>query len=170
MVVCYGFIKISIVYFYRRIFIVNKKSIFNIVTHVFNVILFLWSVTFVLIIIFPCGRHVDVSWGPPDQQLLWCQKIGHTSEEGLTTSDLILDIALLLLPLPCIWKLHMTLTRKLQVTGIMILGLSAIAASAVRLSIYYEVTEAAIAGEDIDNNRKSITASVPPNNADLTTS
>ncbi|KAI9728970.1 MAG: hypothetical protein M1828_000055 [Chrysothrix sp. TS-e1954] len=153
MVVCYGFIKISIVYFYRRIFIVSKRSSFNLVTHIFNVILFLWSVTFVLIVIFPCGRHVDVSWGPPDQQELWCQKIGHTSEEGLTTSDFILDIFLLLLPLPLIWKLHMSITRRLQVTGIIILGLSAIAASAVRLSIYYEVTEANIAGEEIDNNQ-----------------
>ena len=142
MVICYGFIKISIVCFYRRIFVTHKRKAFNVVTTAVNVVLFLWSLTFVLIIIFPCGRHMYANWGTPASQMAYCDAIGHTSEEGLAASDLILDVVLLVLPLPSvstvcrkssssahsllyqIWALHMTNTRKLQVSIILMLGLS----------------------------------------------
>ena len=102
MVICYGFIKISIVCLYRRIFVTHKRKAFNVVTTAVNVVLFLWSLTFVLIIIFPCGRHMYANWGTPASQMAYCDAIGHTSEEGLAASDLILDVVLLVLPLPSV--------------------------------------------------------------------
>lgn len=102
MVICYGFLKISIVYFYRRIFVTAKRGLFDIITTAVNVVLFLWSITFILIIIFPCGKHIYANWGTPASQLAYCEKIGHTSEEGLTASDLILDVVLLVLPVPSV--------------------------------------------------------------------
>ena len=105
--VCYGFVKISIVFFYRRIFVAHKRTVFDAVTKAVIVVLFLWTITFILIIIFPCGSHVDASWGPPSSQLMYCEKIGHTSEEGLAASDLILDIILLVLPIPSVSQLPM---------------------------------------------------------------
>ena len=102
MVICYGFIKISIVCFYRRIFVTRKRTAFDVVTTAVNVVLFLWSLTFILIIIFPCGRHIYANWGTPASQIAYCEAIGHTSEEGLAASDLILDVVLLVLPLPSV--------------------------------------------------------------------
>lgn len=99
MVICYGLIKISIVCFYRRIFVTHKRTVFDVVTTAVNVVLFLWSLTFILIIIFPCGRHIYANWGTPASQIAYCEAIGHTSEEGLAASDLILDVVLLILPL-----------------------------------------------------------------------
>ena len=102
MVICYGFVKTSIVYFYRRIFVAHKRTFFSIITHVVNLVLVLWSITFILIIIFPCGKHVYANWGTPASQIAYCKKIGHTSEEGLAGSDLILDFVLLILPVPSV--------------------------------------------------------------------
>lgn len=102
MVICYGLIKTSIVFFYRRIFVAHKRTLFSILTTVVNVVMVLWSLTFVFIIIFPCGKHVDASWGTPAAQEAYCEAIGHTSEEGLAGSDLILDVVLLILPIPSV--------------------------------------------------------------------
>ena len=102
MMICYGFVKISIIAFYRRIFATNKRTIFDIVTKITMVVVFLWVITFILIIVFPCGIHVDANWGPPVQQLAYCQSIGYTSLEGLAGSDLILDVALIVLPIPIV--------------------------------------------------------------------
>ncbi len=105
MVICYGFVKISIVCFYRRIFVPWKRTLFEITTTVVSVIMFLWSLTFILIIIFDCGAHLFANWGSPASQEAYCATIGHTSEEGLAGSDLILDVVLIILPIPSVSSL-----------------------------------------------------------------
>jgi hypothetical protein len=101
MMLAYGCIKMSIVAFYRRLFVTNKTSIFGIVTLVTQVGLFLWSLAFILLIIFPCGTHVWANWGSSGDQLALCPVV-FTSEYGLTGSDLILDLYIFLLPLPSV--------------------------------------------------------------------
>jgi hypothetical protein len=122
-VVCYGLIKLSILAFYRQIFVVNQKnSIFNRIVIVAAWVIFLWTITFILIVIFPCGVHVDNNWGTASQQIAHCLVIGYTSLDGLAASDFILDLFLICLPLPMIWRLHMRNSRKWAVSGIMLLG------------------------------------------------
>ncbi|KAG8526997.1 uncharacterized protein KY384_008426 [Bacidia gigantensis] len=101
-----------------------------------------------------------LEYNPPSTELIG-KAIGHTSEEGLTASDLILDVFLLVLPLPSIWTLRMTVTRKLQVSFIMILGLSAIAASIARLVLYVQLEKAALAQEEVDQNPQKPGLSFP---------
>ena len=86
----------------------NKGTVFDIMTKISIAVVFLWIVAFVLMTIFDCGIHVDTNWGDGAQQLAFCQAIGCTSGEGLAGSDLILDIFLILLPIPSVsptsWK------------------------------------------------------------------
>ena len=74
-------------------------------------VVFLWIVAFVLMTIFDCGIHVDANWGDGAQQLAFCQGIGATSGDGLAASDLILDLVLILLPIPSVsrtsWKVSL---------------------------------------------------------------
>lgn len=100
--VCYGFVKLSILAFYRQIFVINKRTAFDIVTIVAGWVIFLWTITFILIIIFPCGGHVDNNQGSAAQQIKHCLVIGYTSLDGLAASDFILDLFLFLLPLPMV--------------------------------------------------------------------
>lgn len=102
MVICYGLVKMSIVYFYRRIFVSHKHTIFDVITHIVNAVMFLWSLTFILMVIFDCGSHVFANWGPAVDQEAYCAAIGHTMEEGLAGSDLILDVVLIILPIPSV--------------------------------------------------------------------
>ncbi|KAF2819252.1 hypothetical protein CC86DRAFT_460678 [Ophiobolus disseminans] len=135
MMLAYGCIKMSIVAFYRRLFVVNKKSVFAIVITVTQVVLVLWTLAFILLIIFPCGNHIWANWGSSGDQLALCPVV-FTSEYGLTGSDLILDLYIFILPLPSVWKLQMSTRRKFMVSGILLLGAMAVAASIARLVVY----------------------------------
>ncbi|KAF2115243.1 hypothetical protein BDV96DRAFT_646257 [Lophiotrema nucula] len=149
MMLAYAFIKMGIVAFYRRLFVVDKRSVFGIVTLVTQVVLVLWSLTFILLVIFPCGRHIWANWGATGDQLALCPVV-FTSEYGLTGSDLILDVYIFLLPLPCVWKLHMTTQRKVMVSGILLLAAMAVAASIARLVVYVKAITLLTAGSDVD--------------------
>lgn len=65
-------------------------------------VVFLWTITFVLIVIFPCGIHVDNNWGSAASQIAHCLTIGYSSLDGLAASDFILDLFLICLPLPMV--------------------------------------------------------------------
>jgi hypothetical protein len=101
MMLAYGCIKMSIVALYRRLFVVDTRSVFGIVTMATQVVLVLWSLTFILLIIFPCGSHIWANWGSTGDQLALCPVV-FTSEYGLTGSDLILDVYIFILPLPSV--------------------------------------------------------------------
>ena len=96
----YCFVKTSIVFFFRRLFVTHKKAAFDIITKATIVVILLWTLTFILEIIFACGSHLAANWGSPAAQDLYCSKIGFTSIEGLAGSDLALDVILLVLPMP----------------------------------------------------------------------
>ena len=86
MLLSNGFIKLSIIAFYRRIFVTQKNSVFDIVTKIFALVIFLWTMTFILLLIFGCGGHVTANWGSPNEQSIYCDAIGYTSEEGFAIS------------------------------------------------------------------------------------
>ena len=100
-----GFIKLSIVAFYRRIFVTRKNSVFDIVTKILASVIFLWTITYILIDVFACGGHVTANWGSLDEQSKYCDTIGYTSEEGFAVSDLIIDIFVIASPLPLVSNL-----------------------------------------------------------------
>ena len=102
MMLSNGFIKLSIVAFYRRLFVTHKSSAFDLVTKTLALVIFLWAFTFFLIDIFACGGHVTASWGSLEEQSKYCDTIGYTSEEGFAVSDLIIDILVLASPLPIV--------------------------------------------------------------------
>lgn len=102
MMLSNGFIKLSIIAFYRRLFVARKNSMFDIVTKILALAIFLWAIAFFLIDIFACGGHVTASWGSLEEQSKYCDTIGYTSEEGFAVSDLIIDIFVIASPLPLV--------------------------------------------------------------------
>lgn len=113
MVICYGFIKLSIIAFYRRLFVTNKNTFFDILTKAANVVVFLWSIAYILIDIFDCGSHLDANWGTFEELLAYCTTIGFTSEYGFVISDFLLDVLVISLPLPLVspqLAVHLTIS------------------------------------------------------------
>ncbi|MCJ1437277.1 hypothetical protein MMC27_006663 [Xylographa pallens] len=137
----YGFIKCSIVLFYRRLFVTFRGSIFDYITRGLIVAIVAWTITFFFIWIFACGSHVSANWGSRMDLVTYCEQRLPMSN-GFLISDLIIDVITLVLPMPIIWSLKMTLSRKLAVSGVLLIGSIAVAASIARLILAYEVTSA----------------------------
>lgn len=123
MMLAYCFIKLSIIAFYRRLFVVHSKTVFDIATKVMAAIVVAWSICFTLMIIFACGSHFSSNWGNGVMQAANCPT-GFTSEYGLVISDLIIDVFIFVMPMPLIWSLQLVTSRKFAVTFILLLGAS----------------------------------------------
>ncbi|KAI1130734.1 hypothetical protein F5Y10DRAFT_107378 [Nemania abortiva] len=147
----YGFVKASIVLFCRRIFVAHKGSLFDWASRIVLGIVILWSTGFLIGgLIFGCGKSVQLHWAPL-QVLVEADCDASTPEVALVISDLILDLIILILPLPSIWSLSMSRRKKLAITGVFLVGLTSIAASAARASIYLIALYAGYgSGYDID--------------------
>lgn len=95
-----GCIKLSFIFFYRRIFNVGKqKSVFNIVSIASIVLIIIWMFGFFLAVLLICPGHVDDYWGPSSVRAQHCW----TTTKFLyafSWSDVGTDLIVLLLPVP----------------------------------------------------------------------
>lgn len=99
MVPANGCIKLSAILFYRRIFVVNKWSPFDVVTKISLIVMTIWTAAFFLATIFGCGQHFNYPWAP----LLYISECNtNTRLDALMISDLITDVFVWLLPLPVV--------------------------------------------------------------------
>lgn len=101
MLIGYALIKLSIIYFLRRLFVVGKTGHFNIITLSMVTIVVLWLITFLGLFIFGCKSHVDYHWGNLAQISSSCYH-PFRQELGMAFSDLILDILIFILPFPMV--------------------------------------------------------------------
>ena len=100
----YCFIKLSIVAFYRRIFVTHRGFAVDLLTKGISVVIILWSFTFIMLIVFACGKHFWANWGATGEQLIYCP-VAFTSEYGLAISNLILDALIFIMPIPFVSSL-----------------------------------------------------------------
>ena len=94
-----GFIKLSILSFYRRVFVTNRGTTTDIITKLSMSVVSLWTIAFVLLTTFCCGTKFAANWGSISEQLQNCP-VGSTNKYGLAVSDLMLDLFIFILPLP----------------------------------------------------------------------
>ncbi|KAI1116642.1 hypothetical protein F5Y14DRAFT_448801 [Nemania sp. NC0429] len=157
MAFAYAFVKASIVLFCRRIFISHRGSAFDWASRIVIALIVLWSAGFLIGgLIFGCGKNVGLHWAPLQAiEVAGCDVV--TPEIALVISDLILDLIIIVLPLPSIWGLNMSSHRKVAITGIFLVGLTSIAASAARAAIYLVTLYAGYgAGYDIDRTATTL--------------
>ena len=95
-----GGVKISALFFFRRIFcVLNRRTIFNALTLTTITIVALWTVTFLVLTGLQCGTHFSALWSGAHAQAQYCH-ISYPFLLGLTISDFLLDIWIICLPLP----------------------------------------------------------------------
>jgi hypothetical protein len=108
-----GLIKTSICLFYNRIFDFRK---FHIASRIVIAIVFAWT-SAVIIYAFVTCRPLAFFWNPtiPGGSCISNPVIPYIILGAL---DVVVDIAILVLPLPMIWKLHVSLADKFALFGI----------------------------------------------------
>jgi len=124
-----GLVKISVLLFYRRIF-VNKG--FRQISLGLLVLMILWTTAFFLARTFTCGTHFTAFWESGPAIAKYCFSY-QDIEFGFAISDVVTDLMVLATPLHYIWQLQMSLSKKVGVSFIFLLGLLSTASAIVRL-------------------------------------
>ncbi|MCJ1350595.1 MAG: hypothetical protein MMC33_000576 [Icmadophila ericetorum] len=118
----YTTIKLSVLFFYRRIF--KSSRTFKILNTTLIIIIIIWGVTFLFVPAFLCGA--DSNHGHPCPQTEW-----ESLWFGIT--DVIGDVAVLCLPYPILRSLQMDRRQKIGVCAIFLLGTISLIMGIVRL-------------------------------------
>ncbi|CAD6570796.1 MAG: hypothetical protein ASARMPRED_003940 [Alectoria sarmentosa] len=118
--------KLSILALYVRVFRMMNKT-FRIAVYVISAWIILWFIGLYLDIFLAC-RPISSYWEAH------CAP-SYTTSIATSVTNIISDVALLVLPQPQIWNLQMPLKKKLSVSFLMLLGVLATALSIARIPI-----------------------------------
>ncbi|KAL5044216.1 hypothetical protein BDW71DRAFT_215770 [Aspergillus fruticulosus] len=131
--VAFGLIKISILLLWKRI--LSPIRSFQLFCWFMIGIVAAWSISFFFATLFQCGTHWDWNWAPIGFFLTQC-----TDTLNMLTvfcgTDLLTDFVIMLMPVPIIWKLKMSVRKKLGVTSMFMVGIFTIGAGVARTYIY----------------------------------
>lgn len=136
-VFAFGSLKLSILFFYRKIFCASKtsKDAFNIITASMIALVIIWTLSFGIGAIFLCGARPAYAWAPVALVAEHC-----TAQlqflEAYAISDFIMDCFIWSLPIPKILGLHMAVSKRLSVIAVFLVGILTIGASGARMAIY----------------------------------
>ena len=101
----FGLVKLSIVFFYRRIFCSFSRGAFDIATKIMIVIILLWTIGFTLALVFECGDRFWALFGSAQNLIQYCVKTLQLAQ-AFVISDVITDLMILCLPLPMVCDLR----------------------------------------------------------------
>ena len=129
--IAFGLIKISVLLAYRRIF---RGRTFNIASLGMITVCTLLAVSFLFTSAFQC--HVR-NWSL--QYLDWSHRHhciqAEISWSGFAISDVITDLIILLIPVPVVLKLQLTLSKKISVLVVFLLGALSTAIGITRMVV-----------------------------------
>ena len=109
--------KSSALFFYARVFTTNDKR-YRFALWGTQLLVLAWIIAILIATVFLC-IPVKKSWLPDttghcqDTQTLWL---------GSAISSVIIDLMILVMPMPMLWKLQLKLSRKIFITGVLICG------------------------------------------------
>jgi hypothetical protein len=96
-----GLIKLSILFFYRKIFcsVRIRRSIFDIASMVMIGLVIIWMIAYGFGAIFHCGTDPSVAWQPIAIVSIKCASLPDVLE-GYAISDFIMDVLIWSMPIP----------------------------------------------------------------------
>ena len=121
-VIAISLAKLSLLLYLYRIFWVDKK--FRIAAWILGTIIALWAIITVFLAIFSC-RPVTASWNITQRldPKTVCNPKSYDVENAYGFCNVISDVVLVFLPIPCIYKMQMSLKKKLGVALVFATGL-----------------------------------------------
>ena len=87
--------------FYRRIFCAGHRNWFWYLTIVMLVLISCWTIIFFFLFVFYCGSNVWAEWSTVMDLATNCPN-GPAYQQGLAISDFLMDIMVILLPVPLV--------------------------------------------------------------------
>ena len=96
-----GFIKLSVVMFYRRIFCTGVRTCISYSVIFMSGLIIAWTIAFFFVFIFYCGRHPSKAWGTVADIVKYCPN-ALNDQLALGISDAIMDIFIIAMPIPTV--------------------------------------------------------------------
>ncbi|KAL3478697.1 hypothetical protein BJX99DRAFT_256347 [Aspergillus californicus] len=131
--IAFGLIKMSILFLWKRI--LSPIRSFQLFCWFMIGIVAAWSISFFFATLFQCGTHWHWNWAPIGFFLTEC-----TDTLNMLTvfcgTDLLTDFVIIFMPVPIIWRLRMSVRKKIAVTGMFMVGIFTIGAGVARTYIY----------------------------------
>ncbi|KAI1430776.1 hypothetical protein GGR50DRAFT_683247 [Xylaria sp. CBS 124048] len=128
----FALVKLSILYFYRRIF---QNRTFRTITTVMMVLICIWGLGFFFGYLFRCGTRFWALWAPLMDLVEYCYD-SKPLFYSLAISDVITDVIILSLPFFWVARLNTSVGKRLAVSGVFLLGAIEIATGLARLVVY----------------------------------
>jgi hypothetical protein len=119
----------SFLLLYRRIFDVNKSS--KIINGTI-VMVVCWAISFFFAELFQCNTLWEANWSSTHNFAHKCNKT-LLIVFAVCLSGFIIDLTILLIPIPIVWKLRLSPRKKIGVIFIFLLGSGTVVASMLRL-------------------------------------
>ena len=117
-IIAIGFAKLSLVFFYRRIF---ASKVYRRIADGFLVFIACWTTAFLFATVFQC-IPVSTIWTKFEYEYGdSCFKV-IPFYYTFQITDATCDLAILILPLPMLWQLQLPLKQKAAVGGMLLLG------------------------------------------------
>lgn len=108
--------KLSVLCLYVRIFSINT---FRILSYVLMGLTVAYCISFLVVFLTTCTPDISQLWNPrPDG---FCRDL-NIGQLGSVSTNLGLDILIIILPMPFLWTLQMTLRNKIMVSVVFSLG------------------------------------------------
>lgn len=119
MSMTFGVIKLSVLLLYRRLFL---GRLFNRYSLAMCAVIILWSLSFFFAFAFQCHTDIVHWWTSAATIEKYCDNT-NALNLAFVISDVLTDLMILIIPIPIVWKLQMSTTTKIGLTGIFLLGL-----------------------------------------------
>ncbi|KAI1387570.1 uncharacterized protein F4822DRAFT_406953 [Hypoxylon trugodes] len=131
--------KVSVLLLYRRIFGIDKRR-FNVISGLLITMVIAWTIVFFFTNAFQKTPVSEVWAEKPSENF---GTFANTTDMYLAQSyiDVVLDVLIITLPVPLIWKLQMSWKRKLQISAVFLLGTITTGASIARTVVQYGVAK-----------------------------
>ncbi|MCJ1390963.1 hypothetical protein MMC18_003824 [Xylographa bjoerkii] len=135
-----GLVKISVLFFYRRIFCTGIRSWFSNITAAFIGLTVAWVLAFFFAVLFSCGTDIPVIWGSFEEFETHCDNT-ILLDEIYSIVDFVLDFAVFITPMPLIWRLQMSIQRRVAVSLVLAVGALTVVASCLRMAIMITIAQ-----------------------------
>ncbi len=140
----FGLTKMTVLLLYRRIF---PGETFKKAVMIGYGVVFLWTVGYFFSNLFQCWPiATNWTWWGFSKDLCINTNMMILSQSW---SDVFTDLAILAMPLPCIWALQMKFRHKLGVSAIFLLGLLTVGAGIAKLVIFIKASSDAVSSLDV---------------------
>ena len=130
-----GFTRISALLFYRRIFcVIGRTTALRAAIYTSIMVISLWMAAFIILPPLQCGPDLGVWSAPASVRATHC-RMGNRIILGFCISDLVIETAVIVMPIPSIFRLQTSLKRRLALLFVFLTAFVSLGAVVARLVI-----------------------------------